>query len=397
MRILFLSRWFPSPPSNGSKLRVLKLLGGLAQRHDVTLLAFADEPGADPDAPELRSLCREVVAVPWRSYDSSSAKARLGLLSPAPRSLVDTYSTEMARCIRARLAAGSYDLVIASQLGAAIYVDSFAGRPAVFEEVEVGGLRDRYARATTLRQRLRSGLTWAKHRRYLAGLLRAYRGCTVVSERERDLLSGVASAAPIAVIPNCVDLSDYATDDADEADAPRPGTLVFSGSFRYHANHQAMSWFTKEVFPLVRAACPDARLTITGDPAGETLADLDNVTIAGFLDDVRPTVRRSWLSVAPILEGGGTRLKILEAMALRSPVVATTKGAEGLDARSGEHLLIADTPAEFAAAVVRVLRSPELRRALADNAYELVRARYDWAAVMPRFLDLVERVGRSTS
>ncbi len=101
-------------------------------------------------------------------------------------------------------------------------------------------------------------------------------------------------------------------------------------------------------------------------------------------------IASSWASLAPIWQGGGTRLKILEAMALRTPVVATSKGAEGLDTKHDEHLLIADSPADFSEQVIRLIQEPQLRQRLADNAYDLVREKYDWAVVMPRFLNLID-------
>jgi glycosyltransferase involved in cell wall biosynthesis len=116
------------------------------------------------------------------------------------------------------------------------------------------------------------------------------------------------------------------------------------------------------------------------------------VTLTGFVDDVRPLIAQSWISVVPLHTGGGTRLKILEAMALGTPVVATSKGAEGLDVQSGRHLLIADTPEAFAQSAIRLLKEPELRRQLAKSAYQLIREKYDWAVVIPRFLALTERV-----
>ena len=152
--------------------------------------------------------------------------------------------------------------------------------------------------------------------------------------------------------------------------------------------------FTRSI-PRLQAEIPDVCLTITGDHANLPLPSTENVTLTGFVDDIRPLIASSWISLAPIQVGGGTRLKILEAMALRTPVVATSKGAEGLDATPGEHLLIADTPEAFAATTVRLLREPELRQYLADNAYQLVSQKYDWAAAMPQFLNLVDRVAHN--
>jgi glycosyltransferase involved in cell wall biosynthesis len=149
------------------------------------------------------------------------------------------------------------------------------------------------------------------------------------------------------------------------------------------------------VNPLVQAQIPDVHLSITGDHANLALPPANNVTLTGFVDDIRSWVASSCLSLAPIFMGGGTRLKILEAMALRTPVVATSKGAEGLDVVHGEHLLLADTPQEFADVIVRLLHDPILYQQIADNGYQLIAEKYDWPSVTPHFLHLVERTAQA--
>ncbi|HEX9074329.1 MAG TPA: glycosyltransferase [Anaerolineae bacterium] len=388
-RILFLSRWFPYPTDNGSKLRVYNLLRGLAAQHEVTLLSFADERTAQVDAPQIKSLCRQVRVVPWKPFDAKSLRSRLAFFSPNPRSVVDTFSPEMRRLVRQVLSTDHYDGVIASQSPAAAYAPLFHGLPAVFEEAEVGVLYEQFAKASSIRNRLRYGLTWAKQQHYLAGVLPYFRTCTVVSEKERHLIqSHVSDREPIEVIPNGVHLSEY----IDVCKQPRPNTLIFNGSFRYFANHDAMVWFLKDIYPEIMRHVPNVHLTITGETANLPLPPADNVILTGQVDDVRPLIASAWTSLAPIRQGGGTRLKILEAMALRTPVVATSKGAEGLDARDDEHLLIADTPQAFAGAVIRLFNEPGLAQRLADKAFQLVREKYDWAVVMPRFQSLVDQV-----
>ncbi|RIK39241.1 MAG: hypothetical protein DCC55_18635 [Chloroflexi bacterium] len=388
MRILFLSRWFPWPTSNGSKLRIYNLLAGLAQQHEVTLLSFADQPDANPTVPAVKSLSSAVQVVPWKPYSPQRLRAKFGFFNLAPRSVVDTFSPEMAQRISQTLSTQQFDLVIASQIDTARYAPYFQGLAALFEEVEIGGLYEQFAQATSTRQRLRHGLTWFKHRHYLARQLRYFRACTVASERERQL---VAKSAPdckvIEVIPNCIRQADYQT-----TCQPKPNTLVFTGPFGYHANYDAMVWFLSEIYPIVQAAIPDVQLTITGDHGGRPLPPATNVTLTGFVDDVRPIVAQSWASLAPLRFGGGTRLKILEAMALGTPVIATPKGAEGLDVQHGEQILIADTPEAYAQAIVRLCQKPGLRQQLAQKAATLVSAKYDWTATMPRFLRLVEQV-----
>lgn len=387
MNILFLSNWFPYPSDNGSKLRIFNLLRGLAGRHQVSLLSYIDRPELTLP-PQLINLCREVQTVPERPFNRNSARALLGFFNPKPRVLVDRFVPEMAERIHRDACSGRYDIIIASQWYMAAYQDCFNGLPAIFEEAELGVFQDRVRRAGSSLQSMRHRLTLTKMELYLRTLLPRFRSATVVSEKERALLSRAAPASSvIEVIPNGVSLGEYAGIRAE----PEPDSLIFTGSFRYFANYQAMLWFVKDVFPRVKEMNPQARLTITGDPAGRSFPQVPGVTHAGFLRDVRPKVAASWASIAPILTGGGTRLKILEAMALHTPVISTSKGAEGLDVKHEEHLLIADSPKDFAEATASLLADPDLRSRLAANAYSLVRERYDWSVILPRFLNLVER------
>jgi polysaccharide biosynthesis protein PslH len=392
MNILFLSAWYPFPPNNGSKLRVYNLLRGLSTKHKISLLSFVDQPGVDSDSKEIRSICEDVQIIPSKLYKPNSMRARLGFFSLAPRSVVDGFSKEMQTCINRTLLTLKYDLIIASQWSMARYCRSLREIPVLFEEAEVSVFYDQFAHATSARHRLRYGLTWFKYRNFLAHLLHSSSACTVASEQERKLIiRNVSCHTPIEVIPNGINLPDY----QGIHEYPQPDTLIFTGSFRYYANYDAMNWFLAEVFPLIQAEVPEVRLMITGDHAGLPLPSSMGVTLTGFVDDVRPLVARSAVSLAPIRIGGGTRLKILEAMTLRIPVVSTSKGAEGLDIRHEKNILIADTPTEYAKAVIRLLREADIRKQLAESAYQLVSEQYNWAIIMPRFLSLIENITKS--
>lgn len=388
MKILFLSRWFPWPTSNGSKLRIYNLLRGLAAQHEISLLSFIEQPTVDTQSPAICSLYHTAQVIPWKPYAAQNLRARLGYFSFAPRSIVDTFSLDMARCIQETLSTRQFDLIIASQIDAASYGSYFQKVPALYEEVEIGGIYEQFTQAPSIPLRLRYGLTYWKHRYYLARQLRYFQACTVASERERQLVADIAPTGKIIeVIPNCINWADYQVERRAERD-----TLIFTGPFGYRANYDAMVWFLREVYPIIQTAIPHIRLTITGDHANLPLPPAANVTLTGFVTDVRPLVAQSWVSLAPLRSGGGTRLKILEAMALGTPVVATTKGAEGLDVQPNEHLLIGDTPEAFAQAVIRLCQEPHLRSSLAAKALVVAREKYNWSTTLPRFLHLVERV-----
>ena len=393
MNILFLSRWYPFPPNNGSKLRVFHLLRALAEQHSITLLSFreADET-VDSNSSVSGSPCSQIYTVPWPKFNPTSGTSIAGLFNLKPRSVLDSHSPEMAAKIQQLIAENQFDIVIASQVGTAGYGRHFQNIPALFEEVEMGIYHEQLAQADSFKSRLRYRLTLAKQTTYLREILQYFDTCTVVSEPERALVkTAVPDYTNVELIPNCMNLADY---DSVRV-AKRPNSLIFTGSFTYHVNHQAMEWFVREVNPLVQAQIPDMQLSITGDHANLPLPPANNVTLTGFVDDIRSWIAASCVSLAPLFMGGGTRLKILEAMALRTPVVATSKGAEGLDVEHGKHLLLADTPQAFADAIVSLLQNPDLYQSIAYHGHQLIAQKYDWPSVTPHFLQIVERTAQA--
>jgi glycosyltransferase involved in cell wall biosynthesis len=250
---------------------------------------------------------------------------------------------------------------------------------------------DDSSRALGLKSRLRRRLTWFKFHFYVSRLLKHIRAVTVVSEKERELVArSFSGVKKVSVIPNGIDVKGY----AGVAVEPKPNTMTFTGSFRYHVNYEAMVWFIARVFPLVLDKIPDAELIITGDHLNLPLPSQKNIRLTGYVNDVRKYIVASAVALAPLWSGGGTRLKILEAMAIGVPVVATSKGAEGLDARSGEHLLIADAPDAFADHVARLIQDRALAKRITSKAREFVKTHFDWDVVLPRFLQLVEQTPR---
>jgi len=389
MDILFLSRWFPHPADNGSKLRISQLLAGLAQSHRVTLVSFMDDLQASADLKPVPGLDQisEVHTLPWREFQSGSLRATLGLVHPVPRFLIDTHSSDMASLIRNTVGQHNYDVVVASQLSMASYYACFQCIPAIFEEIELGVFHDQPALKNGW-ERLRLNLTWFKINSYLSSLLHHFQAGTVVSEREHELFTQIfpGHRQKISVIPNYIDFEGYRDVHAE----PRPNHLVFSGSFRYRANYDAMQWFIGKVYPMILERMPDTHLIITGDHENLPLPPSDNVIRAGYVEDIKSLIASCTVSLAPLWVGGGTRLKILEAMALGVPVVATSKGSEGLNARHGEHLLIADSPELFADKVLELLKNADRREELAGKARRFVENRFSWGANLPRFLRLVE-------
>jgi glycosyltransferase involved in cell wall biosynthesis len=193
----------------------------------------------------------------------------------------------------------------------------------------------------------------------------------------------------VAVVPNGVDLAGC----AGPWPPPAPDTLIYPGALSYDANHDAVGYFIGAILPRIRSERPEVRLRVTGRATEAQIASLpraEGVECTGYLDDVRPAVAGAWAEVVPLRKGGGTRLKVLEALALGTPVISTCKGVEGLALVPGRDVLVADTPADFAAATLRVLGSPALRAELA-SAGRRAAAAYDWGRSVDRLGELLTR------
>jgi polysaccharide biosynthesis protein PslH len=305
--------------------------------------------------------------------------------------MVESRSVALKELVANECARNHYDMVVASQLDMMPYALEIPGVPAILEEVELASYLEPLHQSNVGLALLRRWLTWLKLKSYIRRNVSRFEACTVVSEVEHQHLRAVLrDDSTIVVVPNAVDTSSY---DVDWGPV-QPLSLIWCGSITYGPNYEAIKYFLDEIYPHVKSVVPGVKLRITGQYEANrvgSLRDIDGVEFTGYLADVRPAIARSWASVVPLRSGGGTRLKVLESMALGTPVVATGKGAEGLDVMDDENILIASDADSFARAVVRLFGSDDLRARLARGGLELVRSRYDWSVVAPRFLALVEK------
>lgn len=390
MKILFLSRWFPYPADNGSKLRIYNLLKQLARNHSVDLISFANEDMREAHLSGLHDICRKVEWVHYRPFQPGRMRALLGFFSWKPRNVVDTFNEEMCAKVSAAICSEAYDVIIASQIDMAGYANRQPVPVRILEEMEITTIYDQYKHQPDFMKRLRARLTLMKLSNYLDRLFKDFDGITVVSELERqNLLDAVPENQKIVVVPNGVDVTHLSGDFGQ----PQPDTLVYNGALTYEANFDAVEYFLREIFPLIRAKSPEVKLYITGSTKNVPLEKLpaqQGVIFTGYLPDVRSRVAETWLNVVPLRIGGGTRLKILESMALGTPVVSTSKGAEGLNVHPGEDILIADSPEAFANAVLRLLNNAALRARLSSAGRRTVASCYDWGSIGRSFIGWIE-------
>lgn len=392
MRVLFVSAWFAYPPDNGARIRTYHVIKALSREHEVFLISLL-QPDSDPrNAAGLSDICQVVSLHRMRSFDPGKFGSIRGLVSNRPRSFVDAYDPAVRAAVENAVGGIRPDVIVASTLGVADYVPSRAGVAAVLDEhnCEYAVLKRAAEAASGPAQRLRQQLGWRKLARYEAAMCRRFGAVTMVSEQDARL---IRAAAPdlqnVHVVPNGVDTSHY-----DPASwSPSNGTLIYNGSLTYGANLDAVRCFASEIYPSLRTRAPNSVLRVTGRTDGvdlEFVRRCAGVEIVGYVEDIRIELARSAACVVPLREGGGSRLKILEAMAAGVPVVSTSVGAEGIDAVPGKHLLVADTASDFADAIHRVLADRELALSLSRAARALVASRYDWSAIGRSFARIVE-------
>lgn len=394
MRILFVTHRIPYPPTFGSKVRAFNMIKHLAQRHEVTVMSLAR---SDDEARDAQGLARHCQA--FQSFRVHDPVQKLKMLAtlPTPLSASEAYfhSVDMQRAVDRALARRSFDLVVAHCSAVGHYVERAAGLPKLMDLCDVDS-RKWLDFAGFKPWPLSWGYRWEGHRvaRAERRQLERFDRLTVATAGEATLLGDTALAERVDWFSNGVDL-DYFSPAAGDYD---PDRIVFVGRMDYFPNEQCMQEFCNSVWPRLFAARPRLRLEIVGaDPTARVraLAGINGVSVTGAVADVRPHVRRAALTVAPLQIARGTQNKILESMAMGVPVLASSAAAAGVDARAGEHLLVADSPDQLVEAIVRVTGDANERERLAQAGRARVEAKYTWPCALERLDRVVGQCFRS--
>lgn len=391
LNILFVSQIPASPPRFGAQARTHGLMTNLARHHDMTAVMLVDEEfDIDECRRALEAYCKEVVLVP-NPYGRAGFAKRLVQL----RSLVSTLSfqrlrvtvPEMQKTLDRVLRAKRFDIVNMefTFLGNCDLRQAPPGErlPALVVDshnIDYDLARQYASYGRGPMRRLYEQANWRKLRREELGTYRAADAVYLCSAADERRLLEEAPGIRTTVIPNAADIDYYQPQLSD----PRPDgrTIVFFGLLSYAPNVDGMVYFVEKIWPLVAEAHPEARLKIIGGQAPQSLRALagPRVELPGFVPDLRPHLAAAAAVVAPLRLGGGTRLKIVEAMAMGKAIVSTSIGAEGIEAAPGRDILIEDQPAGFASAVSRLLAEPELAARIGWSARELAVERYSWSS-----------------
>ncbi len=398
MKILFLTPQLPYPPQKGTALRNWGLIDGLGPRHELSLLSFRAPGQQVTPPPPVLDACEQVITVP---QTERSLRARLGdmLTSRRPDMALRHRSEVYARQLAQWLARSRFDVVQIEGIELAPYLDVIQAADqnplVVFDDHNCEYVLQRRVLFTDLRSPARwpgaaySCVQWLRLRRYEAQVCRRADRVLAVSEADAEALRRLVPNLELTVVPNGIDTQQYHPQMSGKG--ARRNSLVFTGTMDFRPNVDAVLWFAREALPRIRAEVPDVHFHIVGQRPHRRLDPLredPSVTLTGWVEDVRPYIADAELYVAPLRMGGGTRLKLLEAMAMGKAIVATRLGAEGYPVTNGRELVLADTGSEFAEGVVSLLRSPQRRAALGRTARAFVEQQYDWRAIVP----LVEEV-----
>jgi glycosyltransferase involved in cell wall biosynthesis len=455
VKILFLTPQLPYPPQKGTAMRNWGLISGLAERHEVAVLSFASPPSitsqrggrkvksAPPPPPHLGEemplpplhLGKDMPLPPPHFGGDRGGEGRVETVEPSVRSLftrlrdmLTTSKPDMAlrlasdayaRRLAGWLAREAFDVVHVEGIEMAPYLDvidavfpplspppngggqrrGMSSRPlVVFDDHNCEYLLQKRAFLTDVRIPTRwpgavySFIQWRRLLRYEALVCRRADRVLAVSEADAAALRELAPDANITVVPNGIDTRAY-TPTLPHSVTP---TLVFTGTMDFRPNVDAVLWFAREVLPRIRDRVPDVRFLAVGQRPHrrlDVLRDDPAVTLTGFVEDPRPFIADAAVYVVPLRMGGGTRFKVLEALAMGKPVVSTTLGAEGFPVAHDRELLLADEPGEFAQAVVALLDEPTRGAELGQAGRAFVEERYDWRVIVP----LVEAAYESSS
>jgi glycosyltransferase involved in cell wall biosynthesis len=434
MHILFLTPQLPYPPHQGTALRNFGLIQGLSERHRISLLSFSDSSQEElaSTAVPLLELCQRIETVPAPPPRPTKKRALDTLTHRLPDMALRLASATFADQLAAWLARETFDVVHVEGIEMAPYLDALLDNGhqsplIVFDDHNCETMLQRsYALIDARSPRRWAGaiyslIQWQKLRRYEADVCRRAHQVLAVSETDAVALQRLVSDLDVTVIPNGIDTAQYEADPSPEmresGAEPRP-TLVFTGKMDFRPNVDAVRWFAKAIWPHIRAKVPEVQFYAVGQrphPQLDALRADPGIKLTGWVGDMRPYITAATVYVAPLRMGSGTRLKLLEAMALGKAIVSTRLGAEGLTGEApvdttttiasprpstirgtdGLALMLVDdnNPGAFADAVVTLLRDPCRRHHLGTAARAFVQVNYDWRVIIPR-LEKIYAAGR---
>lgn len=384
---------------HGGRIRSYHLAKELASHHELSFFTFASETENPVAAHEpLKKIFRDVICLPLKIPKAHSlhetANYVLNLPTARPYSMSKYCQPWIAKELKKLLARESYDLLICDFLLTAAVVPWNWPKPKVLFTHNIEAvIWERHYRVS--KNPIWKAVSYREYR-LLERMERNYvsraEHVLAVSENDHDFFLKYAPKERMSVIPTGVDIDYFRPGQGEE----EPESIVFTGSMDWTANEDGIVFFIERVLPLVRQRFPNTKLYVVGRRPTARLKRIGesekNIVVTGTVDDIRPYLARGSVYVVPLLVGGGTRIKIYEAMAAGKAVVSTTIGAEGLPLTTGENILLADEPETLASSIIELLGDRAKRERIGNNARKLVAENYSWKAVGKTLSDVLERV-----
>ncbi len=394
MRILWVSSGFLHPTTRGGQIRTLEMLRCLHRRHEIHFAALDHD--SSPEGPgRSGEYCSRVYRVPHVVPDKSSFafgwQVASGLFSPLPVAVSRFRSARMKAQIRELLSHDAFDSLVCDFLFPAANIPDISRAVLFQHNVEALIWRRRAEHASDPVRRAYLQLQARRMAAFEGDICRRSGHVVAVSGVDAEMMRREYGVARVSTVPTGVDLERF----APPAQASPVADLVFTGSMDWVPNVDCVEYLAREILPLIHARRPDTTVAVVGrDPSPRVLQlakDNSRIQVTGTVPDIRPYLWGARVSIVPLRIGGGTRLKIYEAVAAGLPVVSTSVGAEGLPLEAGRHVALADTPALFAEHCLRLLDDGAGRSRMARAAYELVAARFSWEAVSQSFEEILQR------
>jgi len=404
MRILWIKANKILPVHSGGDIRSFNILRHLSSRNEVVFCSYYDGPPDDHYAEELRQFLPNAVAISTGRRKPGVVSRTVAYCAALHRSEPFAISRFSSRSVKdwisKRCCETEPDVIVCDFLNAAINIPRSRVIPAVLFQHNVES--ELWKRRALLEshpfRRFFYRIEYSKMAAYERRTLAAFEHIIAVSEHDKQLMSEWLNPSRITVVPTGVDLREYTPSTRD----PQTRSVVFVGAMDWEPNIDAVEFFATKIWPAVVAEIPTALFRIVGRNPAPRVAKLksNSIEVTGRVSSTAEYLQNASIVVVPLRIGGGTRLKIYEAMACAKAIVSTSVGAEGLAVESGRNIVIADTPDIFAKAVIRLLQSPAIREKIASAAVELARS-FDWSVVASKFERSLEQTvkefGRSRS
>ena len=400
MKILFITGMLPFPLDNGRKLRSFHLIRKLSEGNGLTLFITDEKNPDEKNIGELKKYCKDVKIAPCAELSTPRLILRLflSIFRKEPFSLLKRYSNRIRQQLHSLIDETRPDVIICDRLTETLYLlDKGIKAIKIYSthNVEYQIVR-RFSESTTdILKKLASYIEWKRMEAYERRVWENFDFSIAVSENNKDIISKFIPKERVFVVLNGIDTGYF----QPVKNTKTPFSIIYTGQMGWFPNEDAMLYFTSEMYPLIKKEVPDLKFFIVGSNTSAKVKKLaegdESIKVTGRVEDIREYIDRAAVYIVPLRIGSGTRIKILEALAMEKPVISTTVGCEGLELTNGKEIVISDKPAEFANRVVSLLKDEKAGQRLGEAGRKVIKEKYDWEVVFNQLDKLIDKLGSS--